>query len=94
MWISRFIRRARERAGSERGFYMVWMALTLVTLTAFAGLGLEYGRWNNLAIRIQKAADAAALAGAVFMPETSATRRSPLQRPSLRTTASPTAPPA
>ena len=27
---------------------MVWMALTLVTLTAFAGLGLEYGRWNRL----------------------------------------------
>jgi Flp pilus assembly protein TadG len=69
MWISRFIRRARERAGPERGFFMVWMALTLVTLTAFAGLGLEYGRWNNLAIKIQKAADAAALAGAIFMPE-------------------------
>ena len=48
---------------------MVWMALTLVTLTAFAGLGLEYGRWNNLSTRIQKAADAAALAGAIFMPE-------------------------
>ena len=48
---------------------MVWMALTLVTLTAFAGLGLEYSRWNNLSNRIQKAADAAALAGAVFMPE-------------------------
>ncbi|HEX3287755.1 MAG TPA: pilus assembly protein TadG-related protein, partial [Mycobacterium sp.] len=69
MWISRFLRRARERSGPERGFFMVWMALTLVTLTAFAGLGLEYGRWNNLAIRIQKAADAAALAGAIFMPE-------------------------
>ncbi len=48
---------------------MVWMALTLVTLTAFAGLGLEYSRWNNLSTRIQKAADAAALAGAIFMPE-------------------------
>ena len=48
---------------------MVWMALTLVTLTAFAGLGLEYSRWNTLATRIQKAADAAALAGAIFMPE-------------------------
>ena len=48
---------------------MVWMALTLITLTAFAGLGLEYGRWNNLSTKIQKAADAAALAGAIFMPE-------------------------
>ncbi len=48
---------------------MVWMALTLVTLTAFAGLGLEYSRWNTLATRIQKSADAAALAGAIFLPE-------------------------
>ena len=67
--IARFLRRVRERQGSERGFYMVWLALTLVTLTAFAGLGLEFSRWNNLSSRIQKAADAAALAGAVFMPE-------------------------
>ena len=69
MWIARFVRRARERAGPERGFFMVWMALTLVTLTAFAGLGLEYSRWNTLATRIQKAADAAALGGAIFLPE-------------------------
>ena len=48
---------------------MVWMALTLVTLTAFAGLGLEYSRWNTLATRIQKSADTAALAGAIFLPE-------------------------
>lgn len=63
-----FFRRARD-VGPERGFYMVWFALTLVTLTAFAGLGLEYSRWNNLSARIQKAADASALAGAVFMPD-------------------------
>ena len=69
MWIAHFVRRARERAGPERGFFMVWMALTLVTLTAFAGLGLEYSRWNTLISRIQKAADAAALGGAVFLPE-------------------------
>jgi hypothetical protein len=69
MAIASFLRRARDEQGAERGFYMVWMALTLVTLTAFAGLGLEFSRWNNLSNRIQKAADAAALAGAVFMPE-------------------------
>jgi Flp pilus assembly protein TadG len=67
--MTRFIERVRDRHASERGFYMVWLALTLVTLTAFAGLGLEFSRWNNLSSRIQKAADAAALAGAVFMPE-------------------------
>ena len=49
---------------------MVWFALTLRRrLTAFAGLAIEYNRWDNIANRVQKAADAAALAGAVFMPE-------------------------
>lgn len=48
---------------------MVWFALTMVTLMGFAGLALEFSRWDNLGNRIQKAADAAALAGAVFMPE-------------------------
>ena len=48
---------------------MVWMALTFVTFTAFAGLALEFNRWQMLATRVQKAADAAALGGAVFMPE-------------------------
>jgi Flp pilus assembly protein TadG len=69
MVIARFLRRVRDERGAERGFFMVWMALTLVTLTAFAGLGLEFSRWNNISNRVQKAADAAALAGAVFMPE-------------------------
>ena len=48
---------------------MVWFALTFVALTAFAGLAIEYNRWQQIATRAQKAADAAALAGAVFMPE-------------------------
>ena len=64
-----FIARARERNGKEQGFFMVWFALTFVTLTAFAGLALEYNRWQQIATRAQKAADAAALGGAVFMPE-------------------------
>lgn len=50
---------------------MVWFAITFVTLTAFAGLALEYNRWQQIATRAQKAADAASLAGAVFMPENS-----------------------
>ena len=59
---------------------MVWFALTFVALTAFAGLAIEYNRWQQIATRAQKAADAAALAGAVFMPENAATRRSPPRR--------------
>ena len=61
--------RAHEGNTKERGFFMVWFALTFVTLTAFAGLAIEYNRWENIGNRVQKAADAAALAGAVFMPE-------------------------
>jgi Flp pilus assembly protein TadG len=70
----RFVERVRQRAGAEHGFYMVWFALTFVALTAFAGLAIEYNRWQQIATRAQKAADAAALAGAVFMPENSGNR--------------------
>src|SRR5713226_1862029 len=66
-----FIDRVRNRRAAEQGFYMVWFALTFVALTAFAGLALEYNRWQQIATRAQKAADAAALGGAVFMPENS-----------------------
>lgn len=48
---------------------MIWFAIMMVALMGFAGLALEYTRWEGLGNRIQKAADAAALAGAVFMPE-------------------------
>lgn len=65
----RFISRVRDRHHQEQGFYMVWFAVTFVTLTAFAGLALEYNRWQQIATKEQKAADAAALAGAVFMPD-------------------------
>src|SRR3954451_5951092 len=67
--MDRFIRRAHDPDTKERGFFMVWFALTFVTLTAFAGLAIEYNRWENIGNRVQKAADAAALGGAVFMPE-------------------------
>ena len=66
-----FIDRVRNRRAAEQGFYMVWFALTFVALTVFAGLALEYNRWQQIATRAQKAADAAALGGAVFMPENS-----------------------
>jgi len=65
----RFIERARNRSSCERGFFMVWFAILFVTLAGFAGLALEYNRWQQIANKAQKAADAAALAGAVFMPE-------------------------
>jgi hypothetical protein len=67
--IASFVVRARSGEPREQGFFMVWFALTFVALTAFAGLAIEYNRWQQISTRAQKAADAAALAGAVFMPE-------------------------
>src|SRR3954469_18844573 len=67
--MDRFIRRAHDPDTKERGFFMVWFALTFVALTAFAGLAIEYNRWQSISTRAQKAADAAALGGAVFLPE-------------------------
>ena len=64
-----FMERVRARHRNEQGFYMVWFALTFVTLTAFAGLALEFNRWQDLGTKAQKAADSAALGGAVFMPD-------------------------
>ena len=67
--LNRLVNRAREGHRAEQGFYMVWFALTFVAITAFAGLALEYNRWQQIATRMQKAADAAALGGAVFLPD-------------------------
>ena len=71
--MQRLADRARAGHGAERGFFMVWFAVLFVTLVAFAGLALEYNRWESIGVRVQKAADAAALAGAVFLPDYLAT---------------------
>jgi Flp pilus assembly protein TadG len=62
---ARFTRARRD----ERGFFLVWFALILTTLLALAGFAVDFWHWNHEGSRLQKAADAAALAGAVFMPE-------------------------
>jgi Flp pilus assembly protein TadG len=57
------------RVHDERGVFLVWFALMLVTLLAMAGFAIDFARWNREGSDIQKAADAAALAGAVYMPD-------------------------
>lgn len=59
----------RRRRDDERGFFLVWFAIMLVTLLALAGFAVDFWHWNHEGSRMQKAADAAALAGAVYMPE-------------------------
>ena len=47
----------------------VWVAITMVVLLGFAGWAVDFSHWNDERTHMQKAADAAALAGAVYLPD-------------------------
>lgn len=53
----------------ESGFVLIFISVMLVTLLALAGFAIDFWHWNHEGSRLQKAADAAALGGSVFMPE-------------------------
>ena len=60
--------RRRTCLKGERGYVMVMSALLMLPLLAFAGFAVDIGYWYTHANRMQRAADAAALAGVVWMP--------------------------
>jgi hypothetical protein len=60
--------RPRTRLKGERGYVLVMSALLMLPLLAFAGFAIDVGSWYAHANRMQRAADAAALAGVVWMP--------------------------
>ena len=60
--------RLRQRWQSERAVVLVWFALMLVMLTGFAGFAVDMSNWWLQAERLQRAADAGAHAGVVFLP--------------------------
>ena len=53
----------------DRGYAAVMTALVLVPLLGFAGFAVDVGGWYARASSIQRAADAAALAGVVWQPD-------------------------
>ena len=57
-----------QRAG-QRGYILVTFALLLVPILLMAGFSVDVGSWYNRASNIQKAADAASLAGVVWLPD-------------------------
>lgn len=61
--------------GYERGIAAIWTALMITILVAAAGMATDVGNWNLNASREQKAADAAALGGVVFLPADLSTAR-------------------
>lgn len=70
--------RLRRRWHEERAVVLVWFALMLVVLIGFAGFAVDISNWWLQAERLQRAADAGAHAGVVFLPA---------DLPSARTTA-------
>lgn len=59
----------RTRRRGEKGYALILCALLLLPLLAFTGFATDVGAWYARANRIQRAADAASLAGVVWMPD-------------------------
>src|SRR4051812_13701635 len=55
------------RQGS--GLVMIWFSLFLVVLLITSSMVVDLGAWYVRAQQLQRAADAAALAGVVYMPD-------------------------
>ena len=53
----------------EHGYILVTFALLLVPLLLMVGFAVDVGSWYNRASDMQKASDAAALAGVVWLPD-------------------------
>ncbi|MGH9039803.1 MAG: pilus assembly protein TadG-related protein [Acidimicrobiia bacterium] len=61
--------RLRPDRRDEDGYILPMFALVLVVLLGFAALSVDVGSWYARASETQRAADAAALAGVVWMPD-------------------------
>lgn len=69
---SKFVRTgAAEREG---GYVLVMFAMLLIPLMLLVGLSIDVGSWYNRSSEMQKAADAAALAGVVWLPDETTAR--------------------
>src|SRR5689334_15099031 len=60
--------RRRTRVRGEKGYVLIMAALLLLPLLAFTAFAVDIGSWYTYANRMQRAVDAAALAGVVWMP--------------------------
>lgn len=58
-----------DQSGREEGFVLVWVGLMMVVLVGMGALGIDVAHLYQVKGEAQKAADAAALAGAVYLPE-------------------------
>lgn len=68
------------RRGNNRGIAVIYIALLIVPLVAFAGLAIDIGYMYVAKSQLQNAADAAALAGAAVLSEGSKSTNQPVAR--------------
>jgi len=70
--------RRHGRRDGEQGYIMVMFGLLLVPLLLMAGLAVDVGHWYSRTSDMRRAADAAALAGVVWLPDEAAARTAAL----------------
>lgn len=58
-----------KRAQQAHGYVLAMFGLMLVPLLLLVGFSVDVGSWYNRAAQMQKASDAAALAGVVWLPD-------------------------
>jgi hypothetical protein len=71
-------RRALAQKNGEQGYIMVMFALLLVPLLLMAGFAVDVGKWYSRSSDMRRAADAAALAGVVWLPDEASARTAAL----------------
>lgn len=62
----------KDELGNENGFVLALTGLSLFVLVLMAGFAVDLGSWYLSASKLQRASDAAALAGAAALPDTNA----------------------
>lgn len=79
--------RARNRGRSrrrEQGYSLVMVSLLIIPLMSFTALGVDVASWYARGLEIQRAADAASMAGVVWLPNDLPKARSEAQRVAAR----------
>lgn len=61
--------RALEDRDNDRGFILITFGLLLIPIVVFMALAVDVSSWYSRASELQRTADAAALAGVVWMPD-------------------------
>ena len=69
MRVRRRMPESSRHPGCERGYVMATAALVLVPLLVVSGMAIDLGGDYWQGVRMQRAADAAALAGVVWLPD-------------------------